>query len=96
MGQDLLEALAVGDVRVVGPAAGGAAAGGEELGLLVLAQRLRVEGGQLVGVRGLAQLLQVVLVVELLTGQVELVAAHRWFLSVISSSMSSRAVVSGR
>ena len=95
MGQDLLEALAVGDVRVVGPAAGGAAAGGEELGLLVLAQRLRVEGGQLVGVRGLAQLLQVVLVVELLTGQVEL-AAHRWFLSLISSSMSSRAVVSGR
>ena len=55
----------------------GAAPSGETFSLLLLAQGLSVESGQLGGGGGiLVQLFEVILVVELLAGQVDYVAAH--------------------
>jgi len=77
MGQDLLEALTADHVRIIASAASGAAPSGETFSLLLLAQGLSVESGQLGGGGGiLVQLFEVILVVELLAGQVDYVAAH--------------------
>jgi len=66
VGQDLLQPLPGGDVRVVLAALGGALTHLKQTGFLVLVDGLGVEGGQVAGVGLLVQLLEVVLVVELL------------------------------
>ena len=85
VGQDLVEALAAGHVRVARPAPGRPGAVDSA-----------VAGGPVQFVR-LLQLLQVVLVVELLARQVHrLAVVHHRILPVISFSISPRAEASGR
>ena len=70
VGQDLLQPLSGGDVRVVLAALGGTLTHLEQTSLLVLVDGLGIEGGQVAGVGLLVQLLEVILVVELLGPEV--------------------------
>ena len=72
MGENFLQPLPGGDVRVVLPALGGALTHRQQAGLLALVDGLGIEGGQIGGVGVPVQFFEVVLVVELLAAEVAL------------------------